>query len=96
MALVAEDPRYARIVCRCEQISEREIIDAIHAGARTLDGVKFRTRSGMGRCQGGFCTWRIMELLAHELGIPIPEVSKRGGRSWLVLAEDKETTDDHR
>lgn len=96
MALVAEDPRYARIVCRCEQISEREILDAIRAGARTLDGVKFRTRSGMGRCQGGFCTWRIMELLAAELGIPITEVTKRGGSSWIVMAEEKEAAHDHR
>lgn len=84
MRLVEEDPRYARIVCRCEGISEREIIDAIHAGARTLDGIKFRTRAGMGRCQGGFCTWRSMELLASELGIPITEVTKRGGNSWIV------------
>jgi glycerol-3-phosphate dehydrogenase len=79
-----EDPRYARVVCRCEQVTEREIIDALHRGARTLDGIKFRTRAGMGRCQGGFCTWRCMELLAHELGIPITQVTKRGGDSWII------------
>ena len=82
--LAAEDPRFGRIGCRCEQISEREILDAIRSGARTLDGIKFRTRAGMGRCQGGFCSWRSMQLLSAELGIPITEVTKRGGKSWLV------------
>jgi glycerol-3-phosphate dehydrogenase len=82
--LAAEDHRFGRIGCRCEQISEREIIDAIHAGARTLDGIKFRTRAGMGRCQGGFCSWRSMQLLSSELGIPITAVTKRGGNTWIV------------
>jgi glycerol-3-phosphate dehydrogenase len=82
--LAAEDHRFGRIGCRCEQISEREIIDAIHAGARTLDGIKFRTRAGMGRCQGGFCSWRSMQLLSSELGIPMTAVTKRGGNTWVV------------
>ncbi|RJO67052.1 MAG: FAD/NAD(P)-binding oxidoreductase [Myxococcales bacterium] len=82
--LVAEDPAYGRMVCRCESITEREILDAIHAGARTLDGIKFRTRAGMGRCQGGFCSWRCMELLSRELSIPLAAITKRGGESWLV------------
>jgi glycerol-3-phosphate dehydrogenase len=82
--LAAEDSRYGRIGCRCEQVSEREIIDAIHAGARTLDGIKFRTRAGMGRCQGGFCSWRSMQLLSSELGIPMTAITKRGGNSWIV------------
>jgi glycerol-3-phosphate dehydrogenase len=89
--LAAEDPRYGRIGCRCEQISEREIIDAIHAGARTLDGIKFRTRAGMGRCQGGFCSWRSMQLLASELGMPMTAITKRGGNSWIVC--DREAGD---
>ena len=87
--LAAEDPRYGRIGCRCEQISEREIVDAIRAGARTLDGIKFRTRAGMGRCQGGFCWWRSMQLLASELNIPMTAVTKRGGGSWMVCDRDK-------
>ncbi|MCG8507954.1 MAG: NAD(P)/FAD-dependent oxidoreductase, partial [Rhodospirillales bacterium] len=64
--LAQEDSRYGHIVCRCEHVSEKETMDAIHRGAHTLDGIKFRTRAGMGRCQGGFCTWRCMELLARE------------------------------
>jgi glycerol-3-phosphate dehydrogenase len=87
--LVAKDPSYGRIVCRCEMITEGEIIAAIRAGARTLDGLKLRTRAGMGRCQGGFCTARAMELLSRELGLPLHTITKRGGNSWLVtdLAE---------
>lgn len=86
--LAAEDPGYGRICCRCELITEREVVDAIHAGAETLDGIKFRTRAGMGRCQGGFCTWRCMELLSRELEIPITEVTKRGGDSWIVCERE--------
>ena len=70
--LVVRDPSFGRVVCRCEEISEGEIRAAIRArvGARTLDGVKRRTRSGMGRCQGGFCTPRLIEILGQELGLP--------------------------
>ena len=70
--LVAKDPAYGRVVCRCEEITEGEIRAAIRArvGARTLDGIKRRTRSGMGRCQGGFCTPRLIEILSSELGLP--------------------------
>ena len=57
-------------------------------GARTLDGLKFRTRAGMGRCQGGFCTARCMELLARDLDLDLAQVTKRGGDSWLVLDRD--------
>ena len=79
--LAAENPAYGNIVCRCEGISEGEIVDAIHRvpGARSLDGVKRRVRAGMGRCQGGFCTPRVMEILARELGIPQTELTKNGG-----------------
>jgi glycerol-3-phosphate dehydrogenase len=90
-----EDPAYAHIVCRCEQVTEREIVDALHRGARTLDGVKFRTRAGMGRCQGGFCTWRCMELLSQELGIPITQVTKRGGDSWIICEREGELHRDY-
>lgn len=88
--LAAKDSGYGRIGCRCEQISEREIIAAIRAGARTLDGIKFRTRAGMGRCQGGFCSWRSMQLLSSELGIPITAVTKRGGNTWIVCERQEE------
>ncbi len=86
--LAAENPRYGHICCRCELVTEGEVVDAINAGAETLDGIKFRTRVGMGRCQGGFCTWRCMELLSRELDVPITEVTKRGGDSWIVCARD--------
>jgi glycerol-3-phosphate dehydrogenase len=86
--LAQRDPRFAQLVCRCELITEAEIVDAIDRGARTLDGVKFRTRAGMGRCQGGFCTWRCIELLAARRGLPITAVTKRGGDSWIVCDRD--------
>ena len=88
--LIEKDPRYGRIVCRCEHVTEGEIIDAIRAGARTLDGLKFRTRAGMGRCQGGFCTARCMELLARELEIPLNEVTKGGQASWIAVKATEE------
>lgn len=82
------NPRYRRIVCRCEYVTEGEVLDAIDRGARTLDGIKFRTRAGMGRCQGGFCTLRCMDLLARERGFPMTSVTKRGPGSWLVRSRE--------
>ena len=84
VALAARDPHYAHIACRCELVTEGEILAAIERGARTLDGLKFRTRAGMGRCQGGFCTWRCLGLLSRELNLPIPALTKRGNGSWLA------------
>jgi glycerol-3-phosphate dehydrogenase len=81
---VAEDPRFAKVVCRCEMITEAEIHDSITHGARTLDGIKFRSRAGMGRCQGGFCTSRCIDILSQRLGIPIEEITKNGEGSWLI------------
>lgn len=89
--LVAGDARYGRIVCRCETVTEGEVLDAIDRGAATLDGLKFRTRVGMGRCQGGFCTGRCLELLSRELKIPLSAVTKRGGSSWVVCSRLEET-----
>ncbi len=83
--LAAVDRRFGQIVCRCETVTEAEIHGAIERGARTLDGLKFRTRAGMGRCQGGFCTSRCMELLARDLGVSLAQITKRGGGSWLVV-----------
>ena len=90
--LVAENPAYGNIICRCEQISEGEIVEAIHRvpGARSLDGVKRRVRAGMGRCQGGFCSPRVMEILERELGIAQTELTKSGGASRLVVGKTKE------
>jgi glycerol-3-phosphate dehydrogenase len=82
--LVAENPLFAKVVCRCELVTEAEVQDAIDRGARTLDGIKFRTRAGMGRCQGGFCSSRCMKLLAQRGGVPIHAITKRGGGSWVV------------
>jgi glycerol-3-phosphate dehydrogenase len=87
-ALAERDPAFAQLVCRCELVTEAEVLDAIDRGARTLDGVKFRSRAGMGRCQGGFCTWRCLELLSERRGIPLPEVTKRGRGSWVVRHRD--------
>lgn len=92
-ALIKEKPAYGTVICRCESITEGEIIDAIHRipGARSLDGVKRRTRAGMGRCQGGFCSPRVMEILSRELGIPMEEVTKSGGTSRLILGTNKDS-----
>ncbi len=83
-ALVEKDPAYGDIVCRCEMVSAQEVRDAIRRGARTLDGIKFRTRAQAGRCHGGFCTTRLMKILAEELSIPVTAVTKRGAGSQIV------------
>ena len=90
-ALIKENPAYGNIICRCESISEGEIIDAIHRplGARSLDGVKRRTRAGMGRCQAGFCSPRTMEVINRELGLAYEEITKSGGRSNIVMERTK-------
>ncbi|HLR35603.1 MAG TPA: NAD(P)/FAD-dependent oxidoreductase [Tissierellales bacterium] len=90
-ALIEKDPRYGRIICRCENITEGEIVDAIHrkAGARTVDGVKRRARPGSGRCQGGFCMPRVMEILARELDNDILDVVKDGKDSKILTGVTK-------
>ena len=90
--LIKEKPAYGNIICRCEMITEGEIIDAIHRplGAKSLDGVKRRTRAGMGRCQAGFCSPRTMEILARELEIPMSEITKSGGKSKIIVGVNKE------
>jgi len=89
-ALIESDARYGRVICRCETITEGEIVEAIRRGARSLDGVKRRTRAGMGRCQGGFCSPRVMEILARELNVPMTELTKFGGASKLLVGTLKE------
>lgn len=85
-ALIKKDSLYGHIICRCEKITESEILQAIHrpVGARTIDGIKRRVRAGMGRCQGGFCGTQIIEILAKELNIPVDEVRKRDGNSYMI------------
>lgn len=91
-ALVKENPAYGNIVCRCETVTEGEILDAIHRplGAKSLDGVKRRTRAGMGRCQAGFCTPKTMEILSRELNISQLDITKSGKNSRLLAGYDKE------
>ena len=91
-ALIREEPAYGSIVCRCEMITEGEIIDAIRRplGARSLDGVKRRTRAGMGRCQSGFCSPRVMEILAGECKMDMFDITKSGGRSQIVVGTNKD------
>ena len=90
-ALIKENPAYGNIICRCEMISEGEILDAIHRplGARSLDGVKRRTRAGMGRCQAGFCSPRTMEILAREVPMEMHEITKNGGKSTFIVGTNK-------
>ena len=91
-ALIKENPAYGNIICRCEKVTEGEILDAIHRplGAKSLDGVKRRTRAGMGRCQSGFCSPRTMEILARELKKDMSEITKCGKGSGLIVGKNKE------
>ncbi len=90
--MIKKEPAYGRIVCRCETVTEGEILAAIRSNPkpRDLDGVKRRTRAQMGRCQGGFCGPYIVELLARELNIPYEDVTKFGGKSILNYGKTKE------
>ncbi len=88
-AAYENNPDYGRIVCRCEQVTEAEVRYAIRrpVGATSLDGVKRRTRAGMGRCQGGFCSPRVMEILCEELNLSPTQVTKFGGDSWILSGD---------
>ena len=88
-AFIKVNPAYGRIICRCETVSEGEIRDAIRRNPQAwdIDGVKRRTRSGMGRCQGGFCSPYVMKLIAEELGIPMEQVTKTGKGSEPLLGK---------
>ena len=90
-ALIAKNKAYGRVICRCETITEGEILDAIHApaGARDVDGVKRRTRAGMGRCQGGFCGSKVVGILARELNVPMNDITKFGGKSKILFDKTK-------
>lgn len=90
--LIKENPAYGNIICRCEMITEGEIVDAIKRplGAKSLDAVKRRTRAGMGRCQAGFCSPRTMEILARELNVPMSEITKTGKGSEIIVGINKD------
>lgn len=91
-ALIKAKPAYGNIVCRCEMVSEGEVIDAINRplGAKSLDGVKRRTRAGMGRCQAGFCSPRTIEILARERGVHPSEITKSGKESKIIVGVNKD------
>ena len=91
--LIKQDEAWGRIVCRCEKVTEAQVVKAIHSPlpATTVDAVKRRTRAGMGRCQGGFCGPRVMEILSRELGIPLDKVRKGNGEdSNIAVCKVKE------
>ena len=90
--LIKKEPAYGTIVCRCESVTEGEIIDAIRRplGARSLDGVKRRVRAGMGRCQGGFCSPKVMDILVREWGLSMQDITKSGGDSHIVIGRTKD------
>lgn len=90
--LIREDPRWGNVICRCEMVTEMEVVNAIHSiiPATNMDAVKRRTRTGMGRCQGGFCHNRVAAILARELGIPVTAVTKDGEGSPVFLGAAKE------
>lgn len=91
-ALIRENPAYGNIICRCEMVTEGEIREAIRRplGAKSLDSVKRRTRAGMGRCQSGFCSPKVMEILAQELGVDLAEITKAGEGSNLICGTNKD------
>lgn len=84
--LIKKDKRYGHIICRCEEVTEAEVVAAVRSplGARDVDGVKRRTRAGMGRCQGGFCLPLVTAIIARETGIPMENVTKKGGSSFIL------------
>ena len=90
--LIKENPAFANVVCRCELVTEGEILAAIHRplGAKSLDGIKRRVRAGFGRCQGGFCTPKIMEILATEYGTEENTITKMGKESILIMGRNKD------
>ena len=88
-ARIQAEPRYGHMICRCEKVSEQEVREAVRAGARTLDEVKFRTQAGFGRCQGGFCTSRVLRIMSEELNVPPTAITKKGRGSHLLKGTTK-------
>lgn len=90
--LIRKNPAYGNMICRCETVTEGEIVEAIHRPipAKSLDGVKRRTRAGMGRCQAGFCSPKTMEILAREWNVPMETITKAGKNSRLIKGYNKD------
>ncbi|HIH78521.1 MAG TPA: FAD/NAD(P)-binding oxidoreductase, partial [Halobacteria archaeon] len=88
--LIKKDWRYSHLICWCEGVTEGEIVDAIKRGARTIEGVSFRTRASMGRCQGGSCLPRIASILSRELNIPEEEITFKAKEDRLFIGRLKE------
>ncbi|MDR1943992.1 MAG: (2Fe-2S)-binding protein, partial [Synergistaceae bacterium] len=88
--LAKSDPKWGQIVCRCESVTEAQVVEAIRRGARTVAGVKLWVRPGTGRCQGGFCSPRVVEILARELGVSPLEITRHGGDSHMLTGRIKE------
>jgi len=88
-ALIRKDPLYGNIICRCEEISEGEVRDALHSSlpAVTIDGIKRRTRAGTGRCHGGFCLSNVLEIISIETGIPQSQITRKGGDSRIIIRD---------
>jgi len=89
--LIKKDSRYGKIICRCESITEGEIVDSINRsfGKISLDGVKRRCRPGSGRCQGGFCGPRVQEIIARELNIPMEDIVQESDSSYILIGRTK-------
>ncbi|MDZ5034408.1 (2Fe-2S)-binding protein, partial [Clostridium perfringens] len=89
--LIKKDSNYGKIICRCEQITEGEIIDAIKRcfGSVSLDGIKRRCRPGMGRCQGGFCGPRVQEIISRELNLPLEDIVLEKDGSYILTGKSK-------
>ena len=91
-ALIKMDPRYARVICRCETVTEGEIVEALHrpVAPTTLDGIKRRLRAGMGRCQGGFCSPKVIDLISREMNIPPEEVEKNIPGTYILTGMSRQ------
>lgn len=91
LQMIKSEPPYGRIICQCEQVTESEVIQAIHRplGARSVDGIRKRTRAGMGKCQGGFCTSQLVPLLARELDVSLEDVIKNEAESVMLVSKNK-------
>ena len=87
---ILKDPAAGRVVCVCNKVSEKEVVEAIRRGARTLDGIKFRTRALFGECQGGFCTHRLLAIIARETGLAPEEIQAGIPGSWEMSGRVRE------
>ncbi len=84
-SMIGRNPHYGKVLCRCEEVTEGEIKEAVRRGGSTLDGIKFRTRAGMGRCQGNFCGPHLTALLSEALNRPMDQITKKGPGSPYVI-----------